>query len=113
MSEVLLVSDIRSFLIAQAYGSAKAMPRRHLLHHLNIQGHSICDRRLRKVYGQGGPLEGQVGSSLRGLFWIVTAEDRKIAQGQMRGRAMSELVREKHIRECGESGQLPLWEERT
>jgi hypothetical protein len=43
----------------------------------------------------------------------VTAEDRKIAQGQMRGRAMSELVREKHIRECGESGQLPLWEERT
>jgi len=107
----LLVSDIKAFLISHAYGSAKAMPRRHLLHHLNIQGHSICDRRLRKVYGQGGPLEGQVGSSLRGLFWIVTAEDRKIAQGLLHSPSMAMLVREKRIKDAGQVGQGSLFEE--
>ena len=105
MSESLLIADVKSFLITHAYGSAKAMPRRHLLYHLRQQGHSICDRRLRKVYGQGGELEGKVGSSLRGLFWIVTADDRRIAQSQLHGRAMSELVREKHIRDAGAVGK--------
>ena len=104
MTELLLISDIQSFLIAHAYGSAKAMPRRHLLHHLNIQGHSICDRRLRKIYGQGGELEGRVGSSLRGIFWIVTAEDRRVAQSQLDHPAKAMLVREKTIREAGASG---------
>jgi len=109
MSESLLIADIRSFLIAHAYGSAKATPRRHLLHHLNMQGHSICDRRLRKVYGQGGPLEGKVGSSLRGLFWIVTAEDRRVAQSQLDHPAKAMLVREKHIRDAGAVGQGELF----
>jgi len=109
MSESLLIADIRSFLIAHSYGSAHATPRRHLLHHLNMQGHSICDRRLRKVYGQGGPLEGKVGSSLRGLFWIVTAEDRRVAQSQLDHPAKAMLVREKHIRDAGAVGQGELF----
>ena len=101
----LLVEDIKSFLIDHAYGSAKATPRRHLLHHLNIQGHSICDRRLRKIYGHGGELEGQVGSSGAGIFWIVTAEDRAIATDQLHGRAMAELVRERELKDAGASGE--------
>ena len=109
MTESLLIADVQAFLIAHSCGSAHATPRRHLLHHLNMQGHSICDRRLRKVYGQGGPLEGKVGSSLRGLFWIVNAEDRRVAQTSLHGRAMSELVREKTIREAGDAKQGELF----
>ena len=109
MTESLLIADVQAFLIAHSYGAAHAMPRRHLLHHLNMQGHSICDRRLRKVYGQGGPLEGKVGSSLRGLFWIVTAEDRRVAQSQLDHPAKAMLVREKTIREAGMVGQGELF----
>ena len=105
MTESLLIADVQAFLIAHSYGAAHAMPRRHLLHHLNMQGHSICDRRLRKVYGQGGPLEGKVGSSLRGLFWIVNAEDRRVAQSQLDHPAKAMLVREKTIRDAGASGE--------
>jgi hypothetical protein len=109
MSESLLIKDISSWLIAHAYGSAKAMPRRHLLYHLHVQGHSICDRRLRKIYGQGGPLEGKVGSSGKGLFWIVDAEDRRISQKGLRSHAMSELVREKAIKDAAPCGQRELF----
>ena len=109
MTESLLLSDVQAFLIAHCYGSTHATPRRHLLHHLHLQGHTLCDRRLRKVYGQGGPLEGKVGSSGAGLFWIVTAEDRRIAQTSLHGRAMSELVREKTIREAGDAKQGELF----
>jgi hypothetical protein len=74
-----------------------------------VQGHTLCDRRLRKIYGHGGELEGRVGSSGKGVFWIVTAEDRNIARGQLHGRAMSELVREKEIRNAGQVGQGELF----
>ena len=109
MIESLLLADVQSFLIAHCYGAEKAMPRRHPLRHVNMPGHSICDRRLRKVYGQGGPLEGKVGSSLRGLFWIVTAEDRRVAQSQLDHPAKAMLVREKHIRDAGAVGQGELF----
>jgi hypothetical protein len=105
MSESLLVTDIRSYLIDHAYGSAKATPRRHLLHHLHLQGHSIDDRAMRKAY----ETMDKVGSCSKGIFFIVTAEDRKIAQGQLHSHAMSELVREKEIRDAGQVGQGELF----
>jgi len=101
MSESLLVTDIQSFLIDHAYGAARATPRRHLLHHLHLQGHAIDDRKMRKAYEN----MGKVGSCSKGIFWIVTAEDRKIAQGQLHSHAMSELVREREIRDAGASGE--------
>jgi len=107
MSESLLVSDIRTWLIAHAYGSAKATPRRHLLYHLRVQGHTLDDRKMRKTYED---ME-QVGSCGKGIFWIVTAEDRRIAGKQLHGRAMSELVREKRIKDAGQVGQGNLFEE--
>jgi len=109
MSESLLIADIRSFLIAHAYGSAKATPRRHLLYHLRIQGHSICDRRMRAMLSA----MPDIGSCLKGIFFIVTAEDRKAATKQLHSASMSSLVREKRIRDAGEVGQGNLFEEGT
>ena len=105
MSESLLVADIRSYLIDHAYGSAKATPRRHLLHHLHMQGHSIDDRAMRKAY----ETMDKVGSCSKGIFFIVTAEDRKIATGQLHSHAMAELVREKKIRYAVPQGQGSLF----
>jgi len=109
MTTSLLHSDIRSYLIAHAYGSAKATPRRHLLYHLRVQGHTLDDRKMRKTYED---ME-QVGSCGAGLFWIVTAEDRRIAQGQLHSPSMSMLVREKRIKDAGQVGQGNLFEEGT
>ena len=105
MSESLLVADIRSYLIDHAYGSARATPRRHLLHHLHMQGHSIDDRAMRKAY----ETMDKVGSCSKGIFFIVTAEDRKIATGQLHSHAMAELVREKEIRDAAPQGQGSLF----
>jgi hypothetical protein len=67
---------------------------------------------MRKAYGQGGPLEGRVGSSLAGVFWITNAADRAVAQETLHGRAMAELVREKAIREKSlPVGQMGLFDE--
>jgi len=107
MTESLLIADVQAFLIAHAYGSAKAMPRRHLLHHLHMQGHSIDDRRMRKVY----ETMEFVGSCSRGIFWIVTAEDRRVAQANLHGRAMATLVRESNIKKSAPCGQMELYEE--
>jgi hypothetical protein len=53
----------------------------------------------------------KVGSSLRGYFWCVTAEDRRVAQQSLHGRAIAELGREKRIRDAADGGQLGLWDE--
>jgi len=109
MSDSLLCSDIESWLHDHAWGHANAKPRRLLLEYLHAQGHSVDDRKMRKCYE---PME-KVGSSGAGLFWITNAEDRRIAQLNLHSRAMSELVREKRIRDAGAEGQRSLFEEGT
>ena len=101
----LLRSDISSWLIAHAYGSAKATPRRHLLHRLRTQGHSLDDRRMRKAYEH----MGEVGSCSKGIFWIVTREDRDIAQRTLHSPSMAMHVREKNIRDAGACAQGELF----
>lgn len=105
MTESLLCADICEWLRMNALGNANAVPRRVMLGHLHAQGHSVDDRGMRKAY------EGmdKVGSCARGLFWVVTAEDRRIAGKQLHGRAMSELVRERRIREAAPQGQGELF----
>ena len=111
MSESLLRSDILAFLHAHASGAAHATPRRRLLTHLAVKGqlpmNSTGDRKMRKTYEH----MDEVGSCLKGVFLIVTAEDRRIAGKQLHGRAMSELVREKRIRDAGVCGQILLFNE--
>lgn len=111
MSESLLNSDILAFLQANASGHARAVPRRRLLSYLVALGHlplnSTGDRKMRKTYEH----IDEVGSCLRGIFFITNAEDRRIAGKQLHGRAMSELVREKRIRDGAPAGQISLFEE--
>ena len=94
MSESLLISDIASWLKSHALGHANAKPRRKLLDHLHSLGHSVDDRKMRKSY----EAMEQVGLSTCGLFWIVTAEDRRVAGKGLHGRAMAELSHEKRIK---------------
>jgi hypothetical protein len=105
MSEALLATDIVEWLRSNAVGHERAKPRRLLLDYLHAQGHSVDDRGMRKAY------EGmdKVGSSLKGLFWIVTAEDRRIAQGQLHAPSMAMLHRERVIRESGDGEQGRLF----
>jgi hypothetical protein len=110
MTDIYL-ADILSWLQAHASGSAKAKPRHLLLAYLKAQGYSGGDRGMRKSYGQGGPLEGKVGSSLKGIFFIVTADDRIVAQRTLHAPAMASLVRESEIRKAAPCGQIELFEE--
>jgi hypothetical protein len=103
----LLHSDILAFLAAHAYGSAKATPRRHLLMYLQANGHSICDRRMRAALSE----MPEAGSCLKGIFLIVTREDRAIAQRTLHAPAMASLVRESEIRKSAPCGQFGLFEE--
>jgi hypothetical protein len=105
MTESILVADIKSFLSSRARGHANAVPRRVLLDHLHALGHSTTDRSMRAVFST----ISECGSCGTGYFFIVTAEDRRIASGQLHGRAMSELVREKRIREDAPQGQGELF----
>ena len=107
MSDSLLRSDILAFLQAHAQGHARAVPRHRLMSYLKANGHSVTDRAMRRAYADIDSL----GSCAKGLFWIVTAEDRRVAGKQLHGRAMSELVREKRIRDAGACGQINLFEE--
>jgi hypothetical protein len=75
-----------------------------LLAYLKAQGYSGGDRGMRKAYES----MAMVGSCLRGLFWIVTSEDRKVAETSLHGRAMAELVREKRIKDAAPAGQMEL-----
>ena len=107
MSDALLAADITSWLHANAFGNANAKPRRLLLDYLHAQGHSCGDRQMRAAYES----LDNVGSSLKGLFWIVTAEDRRIAQGQLHAPSMAMLHRERVIKESGDCEQQMLFEE--
>ena len=116
MSDPVLSAAILDWLRFNAKGNANAKPRRELMKGLVAQGlisplaltddkvNESEDRRLRRAY-QG--LE-RVGSCSRGLFYIVGYEDRKLAQGQLRSKAMAELVREKRIA-CAEERQGELF----
>lgn len=110
MNDDQLTTDIRLWLHLHAQGAENAKPRRLLLAHLCTKGHwprpdATSDRAMRKTY----ETMELVGSHSKGIFWIATAEDRRIAQGQLHGRAMSELVREKRIRDAGDMGQMELF----
>jgi hypothetical protein len=51
----------------------------------------------------------KVGSCGRGIFFIRTADDRHVAQGQLHGRAMAELAHEKRVRDAAPCGQGELF----
>jgi hypothetical protein len=68
---------------------------------------STGDRKMRKTYEH----MDEVGSGGKGVFLIVTADDRRIAGKQLHGRAMAELVREKRIKDAGACGQISLFQE--
>jgi hypothetical protein len=105
MSESLLCSDIESWLREHAYGHAQAKPRRLLLEYLHSQGHSIDDRRMRKEYES----LDKVGSCGQGLFLIVTAEDRRVAQGALVAPAASMFDRKRRIEKSAPQGQGELF----
>jgi len=101
----LLTGDIRSWLRSNARGHANAKPRRLLLAHLLYLGHALPksdpDRAMRKAYES---ME-DVGSCAKGIFLVVTAEDRRIAGVQLHGHALAELVREKRVKDGAEAGE--------
>ena len=103
MSESLLVEDISSWLRANARGRQNAKPRDLLREHLHELGHTVTDRKMREVYA-GIKDVGHSCAAPKGLYWIVTASDRQATTDQLHGRAMSELVREREIKDAGASG---------
>lgn len=117
MSDALLCSDIERWLRENARGAENAKPRGRLMDHLISKSllsplahidrrvFDTEDRKMRRAY----ETMEFVGSCSRGLFWIVTAEDRRIAQSQLHGRAMAELVREKRIKDSAPCGQGELF----
>jgi hypothetical protein len=108
MTDDLLRTDIKAFLQAHALGRARAVPRQRLLAHLRDLGHSVNDRKLRRIYADM-PQVGHSCTTPKGAFWIVTDEDRKAATKQLHAPAMKILVREKLIREAGPSVQGELF----
>jgi hypothetical protein len=55
----------------------------------------------------------EVGSCLKGIFFITNAEDRRVAGQQLHSASMSSLVREKRIKDAAPAGQISLFEEMT
>jgi hypothetical protein len=108
MSESLLVVDISSWLQAHARGRQNAKPRDLLIEHLRSLGHTVTDRKMREIYA-GMKDVGHSCSSPKGLYWIVTADDRQATTNQLHGRAMASLVREKEIRDAAPQGQGNLF----
>jgi hypothetical protein len=112
MSDAQLRTDILLWLRENARGHGNAKPRKTtLLPALCVLGHwpspdDTADRALRK-FKETMP---EVGSCSRGYFLIVTSEDRRIAQGNLHSRAMSELVHKKRIGDAGAEGQMGLFE---
>ena len=110
MIDQLLHDDILSWLKSNASGHAQAKPRRLLLAYLCQQGHwasanDSADRAMRKAV-ESMP---QVGSCSRGYFAIVTAEDRRIAEGQLAAPAVAMLDRKRQIEKSAPCGQGELW----
>ena len=105
-----LRDDIREWLRENAFGNANAKPRRLLVAHLEWLGHPLPkadpDRCVRKAYED----LAVVGSCQRGLFYIATAEDRRIASGGLHGKALAVLAREKMIKAAPvQAAQGNLW----
>ena len=113
MSDAQLLEDI-IFWLRQHSGHANARPRRELWDYLHGQGHSLpkdkagdC-RKLREIYKD----IPNCGSCAKGLFWIVTAEDRHIAEGQLAAPAVAMLDRKRQIERSAPQGQGELFERR-
>jgi hypothetical protein len=109
MSESQLITDLLEWLRVHAPGNEKARPRKELLAYLIVQGHSLPkgdpDRFMRRLKAKHKDLDTKVGSCLRGYYLITNNSDRKVAQGQLHSHAMSELVREREIRDAGATGE--------
>ena len=106
MSDAQLAIDIRSWLADHA-GRAKAEPRAVLLAYLKANGHGVDDRQMRRAYAD----MDRLGACSRGIFLILDAEDRRISQCGLHAKAMSELVRERRIKDAAPCGQRELFEE--
>ena len=109
MSDAQLIIDLLEWLRIHALGNENARPRRELRTYLIGEGHSIPkgdpDRFLRRLKAKHPDLKTKVGSCLRGYYLITNNSDRTVAQGQLHSHAMSELVREREIKDAGASGE--------
>jgi hypothetical protein len=113
MSDFLLHDDIRSWLMANARGHENAKSRHLLADALRSQGHSLpkskdgdC-RKLRLIYRE----MPEVGSCLKGIFWIVSEADRRIARGLLMAKAKNEYDQVKVMDKAAPTGQMGLFEE--
>lgn len=105
----LFRADIEFFLREYAFGRVHAVPRHHLLRYLHTKGWTVSDRTLRRVYADIPFVGYAIDGEKRGLFWITTREERKETERHQHSKAMSELVREKRIRDGGQTGQRELF----
>lgn len=110
MSEAQLLEDIIFWLRKHA-GHANARPRHELWDYLHEQGHSLpkdktgdC-RKLREIYKD----IPNCGSCAKGLFWIVDATDRRVAEGQLAAPAAAMFKRKGAIEKSAPMGQGNLF----
>lgn len=108
MTDDLLKTDIISWLRTNANGNANARPRKFLVAYLLFLGHKLPkadpDRVVRRVCAE----MPEVGSSLKGYFYITNAADRKVAQGQLAAPAVAMLERKRQIERSAPQGQMSL-----
>jgi hypothetical protein len=108
MSESLLVTDISLWLQAHARGRQNAKPRDLLIEHLHSLGHTVTDRKMREIYA-GIKDVGHSCASPKGLYWIVTADDRRATTSQLHAKAASEFGHARRIQDAGQVGQGELF----
>lgn len=107
MSEAMLHADIVSFM-RDHQGRANAIPRAALLAHLHALGHTLTDRTLRRAY-ETIPEIGHSCTDPKGLFWIISNEDRHTSMASFHSKAMACLSHEKRVKGVGSAqGQLDL-----
>ncbi len=108
MSETLLLSDLKSFML-QHQGREHAIPRKVLLAHLHSLGHTVTDRTLRRAYAEIPSIGYSVEGEHRGLFWITSRDEAHGVERCQHSKAMASLAREKRIREAIPQGQGELF----
>jgi hypothetical protein len=108
MSESLLVTDISAWLQAHARGRQNAKPRGLLIEHLHSLGHTVTDRKMREIYA-GIKDVGHSCASPKGLYWIVTSDDRRATTSQFHAKAASEFGHARRIQDAGQVGQGELF----
>ena len=110
MSDAQLRDDILAWLRDNARGHAQAKPRHHLLVRLCALGHwptpdERADRALRR-FKETMP---EVGSCGKGYFLIVTADDRRVAMGQLAAPAAAMFDHKREIEKAAPQGQMELF----